>query len=107
MLATLDNKLAELANRTVTAKTIKEEYDRGYQATLKEVVDKQKEARNANKTHVFTGRSGLTPAGRAELQREQERQQRERERGKDNGTDENSMDIDDEPAEGSKGKGRK
>ncbi|OJT13196.1 COP9 signalosome complex subunit 7a [Trametes pubescens] len=108
VLATLDNKLSELSNRTVTAKTMKEEYDRGYQSTLKEVVDKQKEARNANKTHVFTGRSGLTPAGRAELQREQERQQqRERElRGKDNENDENSMDID-EPAEGSKGKGRK
>ncbi|EIW65085.1 uncharacterized protein TRAVEDRAFT_109231 [Trametes versicolor FP-101664 SS1] len=110
VLATLDNKLSELSNRTVTAKTMKEVYDRGYQSTLKEVVDKQKEARNANKAHVFPsgGRSGLTAAGKLELQREQERQQqRERElRGKDNENDENSMDID-EPAEGSKGKGRK
>ncbi|KAI0638941.1 hypothetical protein C8Q77DRAFT_1213665 [Trametes polyzona] len=105
VLATLDNKLAELSNRTVTSKTMKEEYDRVYQATLKEVVDKQKEARNANKTHVFPGRTGLTAAGKAELERQLQRE-RERERGKDNDNDENSMDVD-EPAEGSKGKGRK
>lgn len=59
VLATLDNKLSELSNRTVTAKTMKEVYDRGYQSTLKEVVDKQKEARNANKAHVFPSGGGV------------------------------------------------
>lgn len=106
VLATLDTKLVELSNRTATEKTMKEAYDKGYQATLREVVDKQKDSRNAPKTHVFTSRSGITDAGRVELQREQERQQRLRERAKNDGNDENSMDID-EPSEGSKGKGRK
>ncbi|KAI0825256.1 hypothetical protein BC628DRAFT_1374228 [Trametes gibbosa] len=106
VLATLDTKLTELSNRAVTDKTIKDAYDRGYQATLREVADKQKETRGSGKTHVFMGRSGMTDAGRAELKREQERQlQRERERVKNDGNDENSMDVD-EPSENAKGKGR-
>ncbi|KAI0651409.1 hypothetical protein C8Q79DRAFT_899188 [Trametes meyenii] len=110
VLAKLDEKLAEFSTRSTKARKEKEEYDKGYQTTLKEVVDKQKEARNANKQHVFTGRSGLTAAGLAELRREQARQQeREKELEKAKGKDvedPDSMDVD-EPAEGSKGKGRK
>ncbi|KAH9891145.1 hypothetical protein C8Q73DRAFT_703050 [Cubamyces lactineus] len=104
VLATLDQKLTELSTRSITAKKEKEHYDKTYQATLKEVADKQKEARNANKSHGFTGRTGVTPAGLAELEREKARQAREK--GKENDDDRDSMDVD-EPAEGSKGKGRK
>ncbi|KAI0358914.1 hypothetical protein OH77DRAFT_1502109 [Trametes cingulata] len=105
VLATLDDKLAQLSTRSVTAKTMKEDYDKRYQATLREVVDKQKEARNANRPQVSTGRTGMTPAGQRELEKEQERRrQRERENFNENGGD--SMDVDG-PAEGSKGKGRK
>ena len=71
---------------------------------MKEVADKQKEARNANKSHAFTGRTTITQAGLTELEREKARQAREK--GKENDDDRDSMDVD-EPAEGSKGKGRK
>ncbi|KAI0761663.1 hypothetical protein BD413DRAFT_485635 [Trametes elegans] len=109
VLATLDSKLAELANRTVVAKKEKEEYDKRYQATLREVADKQKEARNSGKSHPFSGRTGLTAAGIAERDRELARQaEREKQKEREKGNEENldSMDVD-EPAEGSKGKGRK
>ncbi|KAL7285862.1 hypothetical protein ACG7TL_000973 [Trametes sanguinea] len=106
VLATLDQKLAELSTRSAIAKKEKEQYDSTYQATLREVADKQKEARNANKPQNFTGRTGVTAAGLAELARERERQQqREREKAKES-ENQDSMDID-EPAEGSKGKARK
>ena len=67
------------------AKKEKEEYDKRYQATLREVADKQKEARNSAKSHAFSGRTGLTAAGIAERDRELARQaerekQKERER---------------------------
>ncbi|CDO70947.1 hypothetical protein BN946_scf184829.g56 [Trametes cinnabarina] len=107
VLATLDQKLTELSTRAVMAKNEKEQYDKVYQATLREVAEKQKEARNASKPQNFTGRTGVTPAGLAELARERERhQQREREKVKESAEDRDSMDVD-EPAEGSKGKGRK
>ncbi|KAI9059565.1 hypothetical protein FKP32DRAFT_1596129 [Trametes sanguinea] len=105
VLATLDQKLAELSTRSVNAKKEKEQYDKTYHATLREVADKQKEARNANKPQTFTGRTGVTAAGMAELARERERQQqREREKAKES-ENQDSMDID-EPTEGSKGKAR-
>ncbi|KAI0327314.1 hypothetical protein GY45DRAFT_1257316 [Cubamyces sp. BRFM 1775] len=104
VLATLDQKLTELSTRSITAKKEKEQYDKAYQATLKEVADKQKEARNANKAQALSGRTGPTDAGLAELKREKLRQAQEK--GKENDDDRDSMDVD-EPAEGSKGKGRK
>ncbi|EJF58484.1 hypothetical protein DICSQDRAFT_172997 [Dichomitus squalens LYAD-421 SS1] len=110
ILATLDDKLSEISNRTATSKKYKEAYEKQYQATLKEVVDKQKEQRNANKPPVYTGRTGLTAAGRAELANQrarEEAEQREREKAqrKEAEEDKDSMDVD-EPTD-SKGKGRK
>ncbi|OBZ79095.1 COP9 signalosome complex subunit 7a [Grifola frondosa] len=105
VLATLDNKLTELAARAATNKTVKEAYDHQYQTTLKDILDKQKEAKNAKQASAFTGRTGLTPAGIAERDREREREAREREQ-KEREKDKDSMDVD-EPAEGTKGKNRK
>ena len=105
VLATLDDKLSEIANRTVTSKKMKDAYEKQYQGTLKEVVDKQKEARNANRPVNNGLRTEVTPAGQAERERELERQrerERKRERERENKDD---MDVDD-PTD-VKGKGRK
>lgn len=81
---------------------------------MKEVVDKQKEQRNANKQPVYSGKTGLTAAGIAERDRQQERErrareeaerEREREKQKEAEEDKDRMDVD-EPAD-IKGKGRK
>ncbi len=112
VLATLDEKLAELANRTITSKQVKAVYEKQYQSTLKEVVDKQKEARNASRAAIPTGRTNLTAAGVAERDRErerererEERERKEREKNENKDEDKDSMDVD-EPAD-AKGKGRK
>ncbi|KAI0757448.1 hypothetical protein C8Q80DRAFT_1282672 [Daedaleopsis nitida] len=116
VLATLDEKLSQIAHRTSTSKQMKDAYEKQYQMTLKEVVDKQKEVRNVNKATNYNGpRTGLTAAGKAELDRERQRERqkreneekeremtREKEKEKE---DDNSMDVD-EPVD-AKGKGRK
>ncbi|RPD81541.1 hypothetical protein L226DRAFT_527819 [Lentinus tigrinus ALCF2SS1-7] len=105
VLATLDDKLTEISNRTATAKVEKEVYEKKYQATLKEVVDKQKEARNTHRPPSNGLRTEVTPAGQAELERARERErerERQRERERENKDD---MDVD-EPTD-VKGKGRK
>ena len=113
---TLDEKLTELSTKTGQSKALKEIYDKRYQATLKEVVDKQKEARNANKPVALPGKSGPTADGKilleeqrrkeealrkeTEAKREQAREEMEQQEEDKN----NSMDVD-EPVDG-KGKGR-
>lgn len=96
---------------------MKENYEKKYQATLKEVVDKQKEARNANKPPPPSGlKSGPTAAGMIVLEEERKRE-REREKKREQlqekekaeqqeEEDKDSMDVD-EPADSGKGKGRK
>lgn len=114
MLTTLDEKLAALSTEAVQTKKKQEAYDRKYQVTLKEVLDKQKAARAANKPPI-TGQTGLTAAGIAERDRQRERERLEREeqekrqkekeqaaKGDDN-DDVDSMDVDDPPESG-KGK---
>ncbi|EMD41449.1 hypothetical protein CERSUDRAFT_110025 [Gelatoporia subvermispora B] len=109
VLATLDDKLAALTSNAVTSKEAAQTYETAYQATLKEVYDKHKEAKAGVRAGQFTGRTGLTPAGERERdkQRERERLEREererKEREKEQG---DSMDVD-EPPEGAKGKGRR
>ena len=114
ILTTLDDKLSQISSRTAVSKKARGVYEKQYQATLKEVVDKQKEQRNANKQPVYSGKTGLTAAGIAERDRQQERErrareeaerEREREKQKETEEDKDRMDVD-EPAD-SKGKGRK
>ncbi len=114
ILATLDEKLSQISGRTALSKKARDVYEKQYQVTLKEVVDKQKEQRNANKQPVYSGKTGLTPAGIAERDRQQERErrareeaerEREREKQKDAEDDKDRMDVD-EPTD-TKGKGRK
>ncbi|PIL30854.1 hypothetical protein GSI_07022 [Ganoderma sinense ZZ0214-1] len=114
ILATLDEKLSQISGRTASSKKARDIYEKQYQVTLKEVVDKQKEQRNANKQPVYSGKTGLTPAGIAERDRQQERErrareeaerEREREKQKEAEEDKDRMDVD-EPAD-TKGKGRK
>ena len=114
ILATLDEKLSQISGRTALSKKSRDQYEKQYQVTLKEVVDKQKEQRNANKQPVYSGKKGLTAAGIAERDRQQERErrareeaerEREREKQKEAEEDKDRMDVD-EPAD-IKGKGRK
>ncbi|KAH9927440.1 uncharacterized protein BXZ73DRAFT_48901 [Epithele typhae] len=113
VLATLDEKLLELSSRTATAKTDKEAYEKKLQATLKEVVDKQKATRTVVKKGPETAPQ-VTAAGLAFMEQEKQRQaakereqQREKAREKDQqeeeDKDKDSMDVD-EPADGGKGK---
>lgn len=113
VLATLDEKLSELSIRTTNSKAMKDIYEKRFQATLKEVVDKQKEARNANKAAPLPGKSGPTAAGLVVLEQERERerlrkreQAMEKEKEEQQEGDKDSMDVDD-PVEEGKGKGRK
>lgn len=114
VLSALDEKLAALATEAVQAKKKQDAYDHKYQSTLKEVIDKQKAVRAANKPAI-TGQTGLTAAGIAERDRQRERERQEREeqerrqkekeqaaKGDDN-EENDSMDVDD-PPEGGKGK---
>ncbi|PCH33195.1 hypothetical protein WOLCODRAFT_21833 [Wolfiporia cocos MD-104 SS10] len=79
VLATLDEKLVALAKETAAAKVKQDKYDAVYQSTLKEVLDKQKEYKASLRAQAYPGRTGLTAAGQAELDRERERERKERE----------------------------
>ncbi|KAH9836629.1 uncharacterized protein C8Q71DRAFT_857849 [Rhodofomes roseus] len=119
VLATLDEKLAVLTAEAAQTKSKQEAYDHKYQTTLKEVLDKQKEAKAKQRAAAYPGQTGLTAAGIAERDRqrererlereEQERRHREKEQGKGNNEDYeddgkgDSMDVD-EPADTGKGK---
>lgn len=120
--------MVQLSGRASASKKTKEIYEKQYQAALKEVVDKQKEVRNASKPVAPQGRTGLTAAGLIELDKERERRRKEREkeetargeasvrqreenaRGKEETEgekeEEDGMDVDEPEPEG-KGKGRK
>ncbi|KAH9920305.1 uncharacterized protein B0H18DRAFT_1024747 [Fomitopsis serialis] len=119
VMTTLDERLAALTQEAAQTKAKQDAYDQRYQTTLKEVLDKQKEAKAKQRAAAYPGQTGLTPAGIAERDRqrererqereEQERRQREKEQGKDTDKDTeddgkgDSMDVDDPPESG-KGK---
>ena len=112
VLATLDEKLVQLSTRTATAKTDKEAYEKKFQATLKEVVEKQKVNKAPHKSTPQPP-SVITEAGMRFIEQEKERQAREREQQREKARekdqqeeedkDRDSMDVD-EPADGGKGK---
>lgn len=126
VLATLDEKIIQVAQQATTNKTVKEHYDQQYQSTLKEVLDKQKEIRAASKAATYSGKTGLTEAGKIERDRELERRRKEKERlakekeekeekekeekeekeKEEKEKEKESMDVD-EPADGSNSRNRK
>lgn len=84
MLATLDAKIASIANETAAMKLNQQEHEKILQANLKEVQEKQKEKSS------FGGMLGRRTVNPAMISKEESMQ----------------MDVDD-PSETSKGKNRK
>lgn len=92
VLSTLDDRLSTLTRQAAAEKKAKSEYETVYHKNLKEMADKQREAKfNASRVGVKpTLPSGPSAAGLAFAEREKERERLERERERENG-----MDVDD------------
>ena len=108
MLATLDEKIVQVKSQVVANKSIKDSYEQQFQSTLRGVLDKQKEIRAASKAATYSGKTGLTAAGKAMLEEElarrekekkEKEKEKEREQEKEKEKSKESMDVD-EPTDG-------
>ena len=108
VIASLDNRITALSRQTVQEKQAKSAYEDQYNRNLKDVADRQREAKfNAQRaTNKPKGPSGPSKAGLAFIEKEKQREaaRKENER-KEKEAAENAMDVD-EPAD-AKGKSRK